>query len=125
MQVKLIKDAIAEVPDGVHGPRKPSRVSLRLYVLHCLHQCYVHTAIMACPALSQLHMHSHHWLACRLLNRNQCCVHTAKWSGVIYTICMYTARSVWPVLCSTALMLPARNFTTLICTSAACTSPAV
>eukprot|EP00891_Asterochloris_glomerata_P008955 jgi/Astpho2/8955/e_gw1.00133.122.1_t len=25
VKVKLIKDAIAEVPDGVHGPRKPSR----------------------------------------------------------------------------------------------------
>ena len=30
LQVKLIKDDIAEVPDGVHGPRKPSRVSFRL-----------------------------------------------------------------------------------------------
>lgn len=26
LQVQLIKDAIAEVPDGVHGPRKPTKV---------------------------------------------------------------------------------------------------
>ena len=50
LQVKLIKDDIAEVPDGVHGPRKPSRVSFRLCPCASQHG-------RACSA-----SHSHHGL---------------------------------------------------------------
>ena len=31
VQVKQIRDGIADIPDGVHGPRKPTRVCTSTY----------------------------------------------------------------------------------------------
>lgn len=45
VQVKQIRDGIADIPDGVHGPRKPTRVCTLMHAFRpmmCTCRVYLH-----------------------------------------------------------------------------------